>query len=466
MKLSTTIKNKYKKSNSLLSENIIWLIMCIISLIHGLICISPGILSSCVTEIKKEFNLSDEKFGALGTIYGFGTLLGSLIFTLLIEIINHKFLICTMIITNCLSNFIFFFKIKYSILLISRFISGFASVFCFIYFPIWIEKFAMEEWDNFMQTTVHVTNTLGSIIGYFIYLLLGSKKYKYGFFIESFSILFLVFFLIIIPNKYYDKNYRKKQSDKVIITDSVKIKEIDNSIIYNNVHNEVKETKEKENVMKDIICNIPFILITLYRGNRIFIFVAINFWYSDYLQNSLMEKNPNAIFWSYSITIVISSLIGNILGGIIINKIGGTKSKFSFITMGILQFLSVLFGLFSPLNYSVLYFTILMSIYILINSACGIISISATFAVIPKNLTGTANGIYSIIVNLIGFLPSPYAFAFFKKKFKKGSLIIVVLMIYGLFGCLELFAADIYMRSKKIKIYQQNFFNFEEENKK
>ena len=462
MKNSGNVDFKRTELNHNLNENIIWLIMFLISLIHGLICISPGILSSCVTEIKKEYKLSDEKFGSLGTIYGFGSLIGSLIFTLVIEIINHKYLICGMIIINCLCNFVFFFTINYRILLISRFISGFASVFCFIYFPIWVEKFAMKKWVNFMQTTVQVSNTIGNIIGYFIYLLLGSEKYKYGFFIESFSILIIVFIMIIIPNKYYDKNYKNNEIYKVNTNDSVEIKNIKNSNnnnINNNINNEGK-------LMKDIICNVPFILITLYRGNRIFIFVALNFWFSDYLQNSLMEKNPNIIFWSYSFTMVISSLIGNIFGGIIINKIGGTKSKYSVLTMCILQFISIIFGLFSPLTNSVLYFTILMSLYILINSASGIISISATFSVIPENLAGTANGIYSLIVNLIGFLPAPYVFAFLKRILGKESLIIVILMIYGFIGCIELFIADIYMRSKKMWLYSQKFIIFKEENKK
>ena len=97
--------------------------------------------------------------------------------------------------------------------------------------------------------------------------------------------------------------------------------------------------------------------------------------------------------------------------------------------MAILQFMSILFGFFSPLTNSVLYFTILMSMYILINSASGIISISATFAVVSDNLAGPANGVYSFIVNLIGFLPSPYFYAVLKKIFKK-EFIINVLWIY------------------------------------
>ena len=445
-------KAEINSINNSLSERVIWLLFSIISLIHMLICISPGILSSYVTELKKEFNLNDEEYGNLGTAYGLGSLLGSLIFTLIIRIVNNKYLICGMITINCFCNFIFFFTINFSILLISRFISGFASVFCFIYFPLWVENFAVKKWINFMQTTVQVANTIGNIIGYFIYLILGSHKWKDGFFIESFSILFLVLIMVMIPGRYYNKN--KKIKNQVEITESKTIKTNDKGLGNNS----------SENIIKEIILNFPFIMIVLYRANRIFIFQALNFWFSDYLQNSLSEKNPTVIFWSYSITMVFSSLIGNILGGIIVNKIGGTKSKLSFISMAILQFLSVLFGIFSPITNSVLYFTILMSLYILFNSASGIISISATFAVVSENLAGPANGFYSFIVNLIGFLPAPYFYAILKKILNKESQIIILLMFYGFVGCFELVGADIYMRAKKIRLYKQNIFSFKEEN--
>ena len=140
-----------------------------------------------------------------------------------------------------------------------------------------------------------------------------------------------------------------------------------------------------------------------------------------------------------------------------INKIGGTRSKHIYVAMGALQFICVVFGLCAPFSTSVLIFTILMSIYILVNSASGILSISASFAVMPKTLTGTATGIYSLCVNLIAFLPAPYAYAFIKNLFSDGSYIMIVLMLYGLFGCFEIMAADIYMRVKKIKIYAEEY---------
>ena len=449
---NTNIPIEINSADNSLSESVIWILMSIISLIHGLICISPGILSSYITELKKEFNLNDEKYGNLGTVYGLGSLIGSLTFTFVIRIINNKYLICGMIIINCFCNFIFFFTINFSILLFSRFISGFATVFCFIYFPIWVENFAMKKWVNFMQTTVQIANTIGNIIGYFIYFILGNNKWKDGFFIESFSILFLVLIMVMIPDRYYNK--KKKLKNEVEISDSNTMKIEKNTGLVNN---------SEENIRKEIIFNFPFIMIVLYRANRIFIFQALNFWFSDYLQNSLSEKNPKVIFWSYSITMVFSSLIGNILGGIVINKIGGTKSKFSFLAMAILQLLSVLFGIFSPLTNSVSFFTILMSMYILFNSASGIISISATFVVVSEILAGPANGVYSFVVNLIGFLPAPYFYAVMKKILKKESHIIILLMFYGFIGCFELIGADIYMRAKKIRLYSQKLFIFKEE---
>ena len=87
--------------------------------------------------------------------------------------------------------------------------------------------------------------------------------------------------MIVIPNKYYDRNYRKpKEIQNVTITDSSDFKEKQNN---NNIENKEMKSAKRESIIKDIICNIPFILVTLYRGNRIFIFVAINFWFSDYL---------------------------------------------------------------------------------------------------------------------------------------------------------------------------------------
>ena len=325
---SNIYNNNFDKYPMVLSKKIICILLSLISLNHAFLYISPGILSSCITQIKFEMKLSDEEYGLFGTINGFGSLLGSIVFTLIIEKANHKHLIISVLLINCVCHFAFYLKLSYNILLISRFISGFVTIFCFTYFPMWVDKFGILNWVNFMQTVVQISKTFGNVLGYFIYFILGSRKWNYGFLIESILVTVVVFFMHIIPNDYYDKKYIDLERENKV-----------NVSVYNGVINE-----EKETIIKDIFCNIPYILLGLYKGNRFFIYVAIQFWFSNYLQTNLSVNKRHVIFFSYSITMILASFLGNIFGGIILNLIGGPNSKHSFIAMFFLQLISVIFG--------------------------------------------------------------------------------------------------------------------------
>ena len=153
----------------------------------------------------------------------------------------------------------------------------------------------------------------------------------------------------LIPNDYYDKKYIDLEREKVLKPNS----NIDNELV----------NQEKETIMKDILFNVPYILLGLYKGNRFFIYVAIQFWFTNYLQTTLSVTERHVIFLSYSITMILASFIGNIFGGIILGLIGGPNSKHSFLAMLILQFISVLFGFFSNNINSIFYFNGMMSLY-------------------------------------------------------------------------------------------------------
>ena len=432
--------NNFDKYPIVLSKTIICILLSLISLNHAFLYISPGILSSCITRIKFEMKLSDEAYGLFGTINGFGSLLGSIIFTLIIEKANHKHLIISVLLINCVCHFAFYLKLSYNILLISRFISGFVTIFCFTYFPMWVDKFGILNWVNFMQTVVQISKTFGNVLGYFIYFILGSRKWNYGFLIESILVTVVVFFMHIIPNDYYDKKYIDLERENKV-----------NVSVYNGVMNE-----EKETIIKDIFCNIPYILLGLYKGNRFFIYVAIQFWFSNYLQTNLSVNKRHVIFFSYSITMILASFLGNIFGGIILNLIGGPNSRHSFMAMFFLQLISVIFGFYSNKIHSVFYFNGMMSLYNFFNFASGMITISAGFAIMPKTIKGIANGIFAVVLNLIAFLPAPYAYAYIKRIVGEGQYVINILMYYGMFGCVELILADCYMRIRKVKLYADN----------
>ena len=432
-----------KPPKIILSKKKIWILMILISLNHAFLYISPGILSSCITQIKFEMKLSDEAFGLFGTINGFGSLLGSVIFTLIIEKVNHKKLIVSVLLINCFCHFAFYLKLSYIILLISRFVSGFVTIFCFTYFPMWVDKFGILNWVNFMQTVVQISKTFGNVLGYFIFYILGSRKWNYGFLIESILVTVVVFFMHLIPNDYYDKKYIDMEREREIKTLT--------KVYIGNIN------EEKETIVKDILCNIPYILLGLYKGNRFFIYVAIQFWFSSYLQTTLLVTERHIIFFSYSITMILASFLGNIFGGIILNLIGGPNSKHSFVAMFFLQLISVIFGFFSNKINSIYFFNGMMSLYNFFNFASGMITISAGFAIMPKTIKGTANGIFAVLLNLMAFLPAPYGYAYIKRIVGEGRYVINVLMYYGMFGCVELIIADCYMRIRKVKLYKEDY---------
>lgn len=440
---SQNIDNNEKLFPIILSKKLIWVLLTLISLNHAFLYISPGILSSCITQIKFEMKLSDEAFGLFGTINGFGSLLGSVIFTLIIEKVNHKKLIVSVLLINCFCHFAFYLKLSYIILLISRFVSGFVTIFCFTYFPMWVDKFGILNWVNFMQTVVQISKTFGNVLGYFIFYILGSRKWNYGFLIESILVTVVVFFMHLIPNDYYDKKYIDMEREREIKTLT--------KVYIGNIN------EEKETIVKDILCNIPYILLGLYKGNRFFIYVAIQFWFSSYLQTTLLVTERHIIFFSYSITMILASFLGNIFGGIILNLIGGPNSKHSFVAMFFLQLISVIFGFFSNKINSIYFFNGMMSLYNFFNFASGMITISAGFAIMPKTIKGTANGIFAVLLNLMAFLPAPYGYAYIKRIVGEGRYVINVLMYYGMFGCVELIIADCYMRIRKVKLYKEDY---------
>ena len=238
----------------ILSKKIIWTLLILISLNHAFLYISPGILSSYITRIKFELKLSDEAYGLFGTINGLGSLIGSIVFTLIIEKVNHKHLIIAVLIINCICHFAFYLKLSYDILLFSRFLSGFVTIFCFTYFPMWVDKFGINKWVNFMQTVVQISKTFGNVLGYFIFLILGNKNWNYGFLIESLLVSVVSFCMHLIPNDYYNKKYIDMEREKGIKAVSTVV----------NGGNE-----EKETIMKDIFCNILYLLLGLYKGNII-----------------------------------------------------------------------------------------------------------------------------------------------------------------------------------------------------
>ena len=442
------MKDNNKQLKIILSKKIRWSILLMFSLIYTFLGISGGVFSSSISIIKDNLQISDNQFGSFESICSIGTLIGTFIFTFINNLINRKlYFILSMIITS--SSFLFFFITKnYYILLLSRFLNGIGDSFPICYFPIWVEQFGIQKYKTIMFTTIHFAGNLGMIWGYIIDIIIGSKNWKYGLLSESIFIIFITLILIFFPEKYYQKNIfflthkNEKNNEKESII----------SIFIENKN----DKKEKENnfsnkhsLFNDVICNLTFICIVIFRSNVYFICIAQFLWFTDYIETSLLIKNKTQIFTSFSISLVFSGMLGSILGGFIGTLIGGYHNENIIKTMIICKLISCLNAISCSLTYNLFYFTLYNTLLNIFDTISGVLASGFVLTIVPKDIIGNANGFFMLMMNFLAFLPSPFIYGFVKSYFKSSKIAFKLLMYYSLIGEIALIIAEIKRRIGK-----------------
>lgn len=420
----------------ILSKPMIWLLLILISLNSAFLNISPVILQNCKNRIKFEQKLSIEKYDLFRSFNNLGALLGAIIFTLLIEKVNHKRILISFLLINCICHFSFFLKLSFLSLLISRFISGIVSTYSIIYFPFWVDKFGINNWVIFMQGLVQLSKIFGISLGYSLQSILGNRRWNYAFFIESILITIVSFIMYLIPNDYYDKRYIDMERETKI-----------------DININIEEKNEKETVLKDILLNFPFLLLQLYRGKILFINQVLKYDYIKQMDSAIFTDEKNFLFQSYLFNKMFTAFLGIISGSLIYIIIQGHKMKYNFICIFSFQLISCFLFFMSNKYNSIVFHSILLCTSNYFNAVCGIISLNTSFSLMPKSLKGPANGTLATIIILLGILPAFKGYNLII-NYVGDKGIINVLMICGLIGCVELIAANFYMKINKSKLYQ------------
>ena len=198
-----------------LNKGIRWSLMTIFTLLYIVLMLNVGIFNSATTQIKKDFELDNKEFGLLGTFNGGGRIIGTLIFMIIINRYNRKFIIIIPLLINAFSIYLFTKTNNKKILYIERGINGICQVFGFIYFPIWIDQFGIQKRKTLMMTFIQLAPPLGMVTGYLINSILGSEKWRLGFIFEFICECILIFFLLFYPKTYFAKNvFFKYQIEK------------------------------------------------------------------------------------------------------------------------------------------------------------------------------------------------------------------------------------------------------------
>lgn len=456
-KLSQKENPLLKENKVVLSRPLRWFIFFIFCTINVTFMLPGGILSSGITQIKSELNLTDQEFALTGSLNCIGTIFGSLFFSLIINKVNRKWLLIVSVFFESLCPFIIFLSDNYIVFLVCRFATGIQVLLCLLYFPVWINQYSLHNWKTFMLTFFQLSGMFGFLGGYFLNAFLGSDKWRIGFLIESVYLFFTFLSLICVPERYFHKSLFFKHVDEEEFQKTQNVSLV--SIFVDSERkdsNDSKSDKQKEKcALGELLSNAQFVVISFVKACQMFIAGSIGFWFSDYIENTLNVKDSKQIFISYSFSSVFAPVLGMILGGIINSAIGGYGSKSCVKAMLILQILATVFGLYLPFADDLKYFTIFICGYNFFSGGSGSIAIGFTFAILPEKLTGIANGFTGLFINLVAFLPGPPVFGFLKNYFESGKIAMRFLMILSVVATVLLLVLEC-LRARKSSMQEES----------
>ena len=408
-----------------LSRGIRWVLMIIFTLLYVILMFNVGIFTAAITQIKKDLSLEDNQYGLLGSYNGGGKIIGTLIFLLIVNKYNRKYILIIPLFISSISIYLFtIFENRY-ILYLLRGINGICQVFGFIYFPIWIDQFGIQKRKTLMMTLIQLAAPFGMAGGYLINYLIESKNWRSGFIIEFIGECGLLFLILFFPRIYFSrniyykpdgdsrKNKRAKINDELFDNDKKELflkagKGLD-SIFYA----EAKKSQLTGSFFSNVISllkNKLFMFAVLYKSTTQFICAGIGYWIADFLENVLEEKNERVKFQSYLIIIIGGPLIGMVIGGFLGSLTGGYEKKASIVLIFIFQFIASIIGIFVIFCDTANAFNIVIGTFFIFNSAAVPINSGFILWSVPKEMKGLANGVSNLIVTFLGKFPAPYLY--------------------------------------------------------
>ena len=184
-----------------------------------------------------------------------------------------------------------------------------------------------------------------------------------------------------------------------------------------------------------------------------------------FLENVLGITNKNERLFSISISSIFGP-VGNVVGGIISECIGGYQNKKSGFVVIILQILSAIGGMAIPYTKSIWEFTCANLLFLFSFSALFPIVLGIIINSLPNEMKALGNSFNNLVINLIGTVPGPYIYGVINDLYAKENprLAAKVLFMFPLVTlCLFSYGGIVRYRGRKEGKKEKNEFDKGEE---
>ena len=171
--------------------------------------------------------------------------------------------------------------------------------------------------------------------------------------------------------------------------------------------------------LKVLLKSPIFILMNILLSSMFIIISTIQFWISDYMENCLYITDEKVRLYAFAIIIMTSPVSGVILGGILSGKIGGYDTEKAIYIPLISSFFVCILANIVPLSDKPWFFAPFFWFYLFLGSLILPVTNGIILVSVEKQYAGSASTVSNLLFNMLGRLPGPNLYAFYKKFFNE-----------------------------------------------
>lgn len=391
-----------------------------------------GAIPAATTVLMEELHLNSMTLGIIGSILFLGLTFGASSAGFIFNNYTPKWIVTISIGCSCFFLYNFSQATTPVSLGIFRFLCGFFQVFCPIYFPVWVDQFGIFDnrtiWLSFLQLGSPVGTMLGYVLEAFCLRIF--EDWKIAFYIQIFLLLVAMIILILTPDKFFSKNYKRTDltrnlkndfHDNVKNTSFYNKNFVINGPKYNRLSDfSIYSLKDEDQNLKET--NIIEI-VSLLMSNKIYTFVmlsiccllfvvtGIQFWITDYMR-IILQIEERTVYITFSIVCISAPTMGVILGGYLIENLGGYTDKRALDSCFKISIMAAVCGVPLPLVNNFPIFIILIWLLLFFGGSIVPGLTGIMLSSIPPNYKEVANSHTHFCYNLIGYLPAPFLYGF------------------------------------------------------
>ena len=475
------------------------LIFILIAIIYLISSCDGGIVPQQNKNIQYNFeDAGESRVGLFGSIDYVGRIIGAIVMSLLIDILDRQLFFTSCCIIKAITLFVPACTENYYWNLVARLLSGIPQTLLTSYGTIWTEQFGRKKRRSLMLSLFQLFALLGILVGYGIGLICDAiipvpeevktygneddpyknqHKYYYlgwrlAFSIEAIILAILGVLIFFCPKIFFSSTFYLNVDNDINGDDNIgRIKS----------DKELKEEKDKKGInglklmikqLPSILCTKLFILVSI--GNTVAFFgMRVIQFYADKYMELVLNVNKNIKFIYFIILCVSGPILGVIIIGIIMQKIGGYGSKNGMIFIIILNAIASFISILITITLNTFISLGAAWIYLFCLAAVTPLQGGVVIASLPKELKGNGYSINMFFLNGLGSFPSSYVFAlicdFIRDNYDESNMryrtTIRVTMFYNFFGLLLIILAGIVRFRIKGDLGSEPKEEFIEENK-